>query len=345
MTVEERFEGDIRLITITNKHGMSVEVSNLGAGIVSCVVPDAEGRLADVALGYRNLRDYDHDGPCMGKTPGRYANRIAKGLFSLDGKEYHLAVNNGPNALHGGPEGFQNHLWDVELLPNGVRFTYTSADGEEGYPGEVKAQVEYTVEEDFNRLNIDLRATTTAPTVINLTNHTYWNLRGEDSGSALSHLMTMKASRYLPTDDTLIPTGEMAPVAGTPMDFTVAKELGKDIEQDHPALKYAKGYDASWVVDDWAPGKYQEAVVTLEEPHSGRKLEIGSTQPAAHVYTGNWLTGSPLSKNGKEYADYGGVAVEMQGMPDAPNHPEFPSQVLRPEETYHQIITFTFTAQ
>lgn len=345
MTVEERREGDIRLITIANKHGMSVKVSNLGAGIVSCVVPDAGGNPADVALGYRDLRDYDHDGPCMGKTPGRYANRIAKGHFVIDGKEYTLAVNNGPNALHGGPEGFQNRLWDVELLPNGVRFSYTSADGEEGYPGEVRAEVEYTVEEGFNRLNVDIRATTSAPTVINLTNHTYWNLQGEGSGSALSHLMTMKASRYLPTDNTLIPTGEMAPVAGTPMDFREAKELGKEIDHDFPALKYAKGYDASWVVDDWVPGKYQEAVVTLEDPRSGRKLEIGSTQPAAHVYTGNWLAGSPKSKNGGEYADYAGVAVEMQGMPDAPNKPMFPSQELRPGESYHQSITFTFTAK
>ncbi len=343
MTIEERtLDGGIRLITIANTKGLTVELSNLGAGIVSCVVPDAQGRLADVALGYRNPQDYSHDGPCMGKVPGRYANRIAGGHFSIDGKQYTLAINNGPNALHGGPEGFQNRLWDVELLPNGVRFTYTSADGEEGYPGELKAVAEYTVDEEFNRLNLDLRATTSAPTVVNLTNHTYWNLRGEHSGSALRHLMTMKCSRYLPTDDTLIPTGEMAPVAGTPMDFTAPKELGRDIREEFPALKYAKGYDSSWVVDGWQPGLFQESVVVLEDPESGRRLEIGTTQPAAHVYTGNWLTGSPLSKNGGEYKDYDGVAVEMQGMPDAPNRPEFPSQLLRPGEEYHQIITFTF---
>lgn len=349
MTVEERIspcsKGDIKLVTLTNSKGMSVELSSLGAGIVSVVVPDARGNLADVALGYADPADYLYDGPCAGKIPGRYANRIALGRFSIDGKEYQLAINNGPNALHGGPEGFQNRLWDVELLPNGVRFTYTSADGEEGYPGTLKAVAEYTLEEDFNRLNVDLRATSDKPTVVNLTNHTYWNLRGEGTGTALKHTMRMRCSRFLPGSDSLIPTGEMAPVAGTPMDFTERKELGRDIKADFPALNYAKGYDSSWVIDEYAPGRFVEDVVNLREPESGRILSIGTDQPAAHVYTGNWLAGSPKGKCGCSYEDYEGVAVEMQGMPDAPNKPGFPSQLLRPGEEYRRRITFTFTTE
>lgn len=346
MIIEERTvsspKGDIRLVTISNTKGMTVELSSLGAGIVSVVVPDRDGNLADVALGYANPADYFYDGPCAGKTPGRYANRIAKGCFSIDGVEYRLAVNNGPNALHGGPEGFQNRLWDVCLLPNGVRFSYVSEDGEEGYPGSLEVAVEYTLEEDVNRLSVDIYAKTDAPTVVNLTNHTYWNLKGEGSGSVLSHRMRMQCSCFLPGDETLIPSGEMASVAGTPMDFRSPKELGKDIKVDFPALNYAKGYDSSWAIDGWMPGKFTERVVEIEDPESGRLLEIGTDQPAAHVYTGNWLEGSPAGKCGRSYHDYEGVAVEMQGMPDAPNKPDFPSQLLRPGETYKRKITFTF---
>lgn len=347
MTIEERKvsspKGEITLVTIANGHGMQVELSSLGAGIVSVIVPDRLGNLDDVALGYGNPSDYFYDGPCAGKTPGRYANRIALGKFSIDGKQYQLAVNNGPNALHGGPEGFQNQIWRTELLPNGVRFSYVSKDGEEGYPGTLKAVAEYTLDEEFNRLNIDYHAVTDKPTVINLTNHTYWNLDGEDSGSVLDHTMKMLCSRFLPGSDSLIPTGEMAPVAGTPMDFTSEHALGRDIHADFPAINYAKGYDTSWVIDDWTPGKYIDNVVTVKSEKSGRVLQIGTDQPAAHVYTGNWLAGSPKSKSGREYNDYDGVAVEMQGMPDAPNKPEFPSQLLRPGEEYHRRITFTFT--
>lgn len=346
MTIEERTatspKGDIRLVTISNTKGMVVELSSLGAGIVSVVVPDRYGNLADVALGYATPSDYLYDGPCAGKTPGRYANRIAQGHFSIDGKEYCLAVNNGPNALHGGPEGFQNQIWDVELLPNGVRFSYLSKDGEEGYPGNLKVSVEYTVDEELNRLSVDMRAVTDAPTVINLTNHTYWNLNGEGSGTVLEHRMRMRCSRYLPGDETLIPSGNMDSVVGTPMDFTSFKELGKDIQEDFPALRFAKGYDSSWVIDEWQPGRFSDKVVEIEDPVSGRVLEIGTDQPAAHVYTGNWLSGSPKGKCGRSYNDYEGVAVEMQGMPDAPNKPMFPSQILRPGDTYHRQITFTF---
>lgn len=332
-------KGEIELFTITNDKGSSVELSSLGAGIISLVVPDKNGEMADIVLGYENPADYIYDGPCAGKIPGRYANRIAKGRFTIDGTEYRLTINNGPNALHGGPEGFQNQIWKAEPTLAGVRFTYLSKDGEEGYPGNLMVTAEYTFDND-NRLTLRLHAETDKATVINLTNHTYWNLRGENSGSILDHKMSMRCSHFLPGDDTLIPSGEYAPVTDTPMDFTCAKRLGDDIHADFPAVNYAKGYDSSWVVDGWEKGKLIEGVVFIEDELSGRTLSIDSTQPAAHVYTGNWLDGSPRSKSGRSYHDYDGVAVEMQGMPDAPNHPQFPSQLLRPGESYDQTIRF-----
>lgn len=337
-------KGEIEIFTLTNDNGCSVELSSLGAGIVSVVVPDADGNLADVALGYANPADYIYDGPCAGKVPGRFANRIARGEFEIDGEKFKLAINNGPNALHGGPEGFQNQIWQAEPTLSGVRFTYHSADGEEGYPGNLTVVAEYTWD-NSNRLTLRLSATTDRPTVVNLTNHTYWNLSGEDSGSVLNHEMKMLCSRFLPGDDTLIPSGEMASVADTPMDFTAFKPLGRDIKADFPAINYAKGYDSSWVIDGYEKGKMIDAVVVLRDPASGRVLEIGTTQPAAHVYTGNWLAGSPVSKSGRSYNDYDGVAVEMQAMPDAPNKPMFPSTLLRPGETYSETIRFTFKAE
>ncbi len=334
-------KGTIELFTLTNDSGASVELSNLGAGIISVVVPDRDGNMDDVALGYNNPADYLYDGPCSGKIPGRYANRIAEGKFSIDGKEFQLVINNGPNALHGGPEGFQNQLWNAEEIENGVRFSYTSKDGEENYPGTLKVVAEYTWS-NRNELTIKISAKTDKPTVVNLTNHTYWNLRGENSGSIFDHTMKMKCSRFLPGSNSLIPTGEMASVVGTPMDFTSKKRIGKDIKKDFPAINYAKGYDSSWVIDKWQKGKFIDSVVVIEDSESGRILEIGTTQPAAHIYTGNWLNGSPKSKSGRSYNDYDGIAVECQGMPDAPNKPEFPSQLLMPGDTYCETIRFTF---
>ncbi len=348
VTIESRKatgrKGKITIFTLTNSKGASVELSTLGAGIVSLVVPDREGFLADVVLGYANPDDYFYDGPCAGKVPGRYANRIAGGRFRLDGEEYRLAVNNGPNALHGGPEGFQNQLWDAEEIEGGVRFTYRSADGEEGYPGEMTVVAEYTWDDDC-RLVLCLSATTTAPTVVNLTNHTYWNLKGEGTGSVLDELLTLRAHRFIPTDDTLIPLGETAEVKSTPMDFINSKPLGKDINVDFPALRYGKGYDAGWLLDDWTPGKFITDAVRLEDPQSGRVLTISTDQPVAHIYTGNWLSGSPVGKCGRSYEDYEGVAIELQGVPDAPNQPRFPDQTLRPGETYSRCIEFHLTVK
>jgi len=333
--------GDITLYELTNAHGASVRLSALGAGITGITVPDREGNLADVVLGYKNAGDWFYDGPCAGKVPGRYANRIAKGHLEVDGKTYQLNINNGPNHLHGGPEGFNNKIWDCEMEGDTVVFTLESPDGDEHYPGNLTARVAYTWSDD-NVLKIELGAVTDAPTVVNLTNHTYFNLAGEDKGgTALEQTLQLNCSRYLPTDDTLIPTGELAPVADTPMDFTQAKPLGCDIKQDFPALNYGKGYDNCWVIDGYEDGDMRLAAV-LTDPKSGRQLEISTDQPAAQVYTGNWLEGCPTSKSGKAYHDYDGVAIECQGMPDAPNHANFPSQELRPDEEYRRTILFAF---
>lgn len=332
--------GEITLYTLTNASGASVTLSSLGAGIVAVRVPNRDGKLANVALGYKDPASYLGDGPCAGKIPGRFANRIAKGGFTLDGKTYTLAINNGPNALHGGPTGFMNRIWESKAEGDKVTFTYRAADGEEGYPGNLDVTAEYTWSDD-NKLSLHITAETDAPTVVNLTNHAYFNLDGEDSGSVLDHELQLLASRYLPTDDTQIPTGELAPVAGTPMDFTVAKAIGRDINADFHPLKVGKGYDHCWVIDGYAKSQLKE-VATLSSAKSGRTLVIATTQPGMQVYTGNWLAGCPESISGGAYNDYDGVAIECQGFPDAPNKPAFPSAVLRPGEKYDETITFKF---
>lgn len=337
-------EGDITLFRIENSSGASVELSTLGAGITSVKVPDKFGVIGEVALGYENPADYMADGPCMGKIPGRYANRIAKGHLEIEGKTYQLNINNGPNALHGGPSGFQNHIWDAQMIPNGVRFSYISKDGEENYPGTLSVTAEYTWSED-NVLTLVMKATTDAPTVVNLTNHCYFNLEGADSGTVLKHKLQLKASNYLPTDSTQIPTGELAAVKDTPMDFTQPKEIGIDIDADFEPLKIGKGYDHCWAIDQWEKGKLVEGSVVLAAPSSGRMLTISSTQPGVQVYTGNWLSGSPVNKSGVSYNDYDGVAIEMQGFPDAPNKSQFPSQELKPDQTYNETIKFAFSVE
>ena len=330
--------GEITVYRLENAAGGVVELSTLGAGMLAVIVPDRDGNMENVVLSYRDPADYLNDGPCLGKVPGRYANRIAGGRLEIDGKKYQLAVNNGPNALHGGPTGFQNRIWDAEELPDGIRFTYRSADGEEAYPGNLTAVAEYHWN-DNNELTLHLSATTDAPTVVNLTNHTYWNLNGADTGSALDHQLLIRAENYIPTDDTLVPVG-VEPVEGTPMDFRAFATLGDHIKDDFPALKYGKGYDAGWLLDDWQPGKMIESAVELRSPKTGRRLVIDTDQPDAHVYTGNWLAGCPENRSGRSYNDYDGIAIELQGVPDAPNQPRFPSQLLRPGETYLRTIRY-----
>ena len=329
------------MIHLINKNGASVMLTERGAGIVSIVVPDRNGVMGDVVLGYRDEESYLGDGPCAGKIPGRFANRIAGGCFTLDGREYQLVKNNPDYQLHGGPDGFSNRLWKAtQTSDTRVTFTLDSPDGDQGYPGAMHVEATYTWGDD-NALTLEIKATADKPTVVNLTNHTYWNLDGEDSGSIFDHVLRINASRWLVTSEALIPTGELASVEGTPMDFRTAKPIGRDIKADFPALHYGKGYDNCWVLDG-QPGLKLAAELSSET--SGRHLEIWTDQPAAQVYTGNWLDGSPVSKSGRSYRDYDGVAIECQGFPDAPNHPDFPSCVLRPGETYSRTIIFKLNA-
>ena len=330
---------EIFLYTLKNASGASVQLCSVGAGIVSIVVPDKAGKMEDVVIGYKKAEDYFADGPCSGKVPGRYANRIAKGKFTLDGVEYTLPVNNGPNHLHGGPDGFQNQVWESRIEGDAVEFLYYSADGEAGYPGNLKAMAHYTWGED-NSLKLILTAETDKPTVVNLTNHVYINLDGEASGSVLNHKLELNASQFLPTDETLIPQGEPADVAGTPMDFVEAKPIGQDIKADFPALNYGKGYDNCYLIDGAMPGQLSEAA-QLWGPKSGRHLTVLTTQPAVQVYTGNWLKGCPMGKT-RAYEDYDGVAIECQHCPDSPNRPDFPSTVLRPGEVMEEAIIWVF---
>ncbi len=252
-------------------------------------------------------------------------------------KWFDLVKNNPEYQLHGGPDGFANRLWKVLRSSEcQVLFALDSPDGDQGYPGAMHVEALYSWEDD-NSLRLEITATTDAPTVINLTNHTYWNLDGEDSGSILGHALKLNASRWLATSEALIPTGEFAPVEDTPMDFRTAKPIGRDIKADFPALKYGKGYDNCWVLDG-ATGL--KLAAELSSAVSGRRLEVWTDQPAAQVYTGNWLEGSPVSKSGRSYHDYDGVAIECQDLPDAPNHPAFPSTELRPGQTYRRTILF-----
>jgi len=318
-------KGDITIYKLTNSLCCYVELSTLGAGILSIVVPDSKGVMTDVALGYRNPADYLYDGPCMGKVPGRYANRIAKGEFTLEGKHYTLPINNGPNSLHGGPEGFQNQLWNATCQESegvsSVVFSLFSADGEMGYPGNLIAKVCYSWQ-DNNRLSMAFFTFADRPSIANLTNHTYFNLNGENSGSVLNHTLWLKYHHYLPTDDTLIPTGEIASIINTPMDFnSQAKTLGKDISCNFPALTFGKGYDNCWCTPEVT--HELDLVACLNGDQSGIILEVETDYPGVQIYTGNWLSGSPLSKSGRSYNDYDGVAIECQYWPDSPNHPEW----------------------
>ena len=320
--------------------GLRASIIPFGCRIVSLEAPDRSGKTANVVLGHDTLDPYLDPENFQGTAVGRYANRIAGGKFSIGDKTYTLAKNNGENALHGGPTGFANRLWQGETTGDGVAFTRTSPDGEEGYPGTLTARIAYAWDDDCC-LTVLLEAACDAPTIVNLTNHSYWNLAGENAGSVLGHKLRLRASRWLPTDETLIPTGELAGVAGTPMDFRTSKPLGRDIRADFPALRYGKGYDNCWAVDDWRADE-ETTVAELYDPKSGRRLSVRSTQPGVQVYTGNWLAGSPLSKSGRPYADYDGVAIECQGFPDAPNRPDFPSAELRPGEAYRRTIRFRF---
>ena len=327
----------VEIYTITNAHGLRARVMTWGAGLVEMRVPDREGTLADVTLGFDKLDGYLTRHPYFGTTTGRYANRIAKGAFTLDGKEYKLAVNNGPNHLHGGLKGFDHRNWKGEIVPNGVRFSYTSADGEEGYPGELKVAVTYSLT-DTNELRLDYEATTDKATVLNLTNHAYWNLAGEGTGVILDHELTLHAAKFTAVDETSIPTGKIEACAGGAMDFTTGKTIGKDY------AKVMGGYDHNYVIDSAKPGALTLAA-EVREPKSGRVMKVSTTEPGVQLYTANYLDGTVMGKGGKAYRKNFALCLETQHFPDSPNHPDFPTTVLRPGGTFKSTTVYAFSAK
>ena len=324
----------VEIFTLTNANGLHARVMTWGAGLVEMHAPDRNGKLADVTLGFDRLDGYLKRHPYFGTTTGRYANRIAKGAFTLDGKTYRLAINNAPNHLHGGLKGFDLRNWKGEIVENGVRFSYTSADGEEGYPGALKVAITYTLS-DKNELRLDYEATTDQPTVVNLTNHAYWNLAGAGAGDILGHELTLHPAKFTPVDDTGIPTGKIEEVAGGAMDFTTAKTVGRDF------AKVAGGYDHNYVIDHEKSGTVSLAA-EVREPRSGRVMRVSTTEPGIQFYTGNFLDGSVIGKSGVAYQKNYGLCLETQHYPDSPNRPEFPTTVLRPGETFRSTTAYTF---
>jgi aldose 1-epimerase len=337
----------VTLYTLTNARGMVVKITDYGCIVTEIHVPDKNGTMADVALGFDNLKGYLGKSPFFGAVAGRVANRIAKGKFSLDGKDYTLAVNNGPNALHGGLKGFDKKVWQFragEQIPGfpTVDFHYKSPDGEEGYPGNLDAYVSYRLGDD-NDLRIDYFATTDKATPVNLTNHSYFNLAGQGDGTILDHIVTMAADKFTPVDDTLIPTGEMKSVKGTPFDFTTPRAIGERIRQvgGNPV-----GYDHNFVLRQPRGDSNMPALgVRVKDPKSGRVLEMFTTEPGVQFYTGNFLDGTVAGKGGVKYPQYGGFCLEAQHFPDSINNSKFPSVVLRPGRQYQQTTVYKFSAE
>jgi aldose 1-epimerase len=333
----------VELYVLTNAHGMQAKIMTYGAILTELDVPDRNGKLGDVVLGFDDLKGYLAGHPFFGSTVGRVANRIAKGRFTLDGKEYKLATNNGPNALHGGLKGFDKVVWRADLPQDDaagreVRFSYRSRDGEEGYPGNLSIAVTYTLT-DKNELKIDYTATTDKPTPVNLSNHSYFNLAGPASGNILDHELMITADKYTPVDDTLIPTGEIKPVRGTPLDFTTPHKIGERIGE----LKATGGYDHNFVLRG---GPTRPALAArVVEPKTGRVMEMFTTEPGVQFYTGNFLDGKTKGKGGVAYQKHQGFCLEAQHFPDSVNHPEFPSVILRPGQTYTQTTVYQFSTK
>jgi len=335
----------IKLYTLKNANGMTVKVTNYGAIITSIVVPDRNGNFADVALGYYRVEDYINavDKPYFGAIVGRYGNRIAKGEFTLEGETYTLAKNNGENHLHGGVIGFDKVVWDASYEPskNKLKLSYLAKDKEEGYPGNLSIAVSYMLTSD-NRIVVDYSATTDKATPVNLTQHTYFNLKGEGDGTILDHELMLNAKHYTPVDKTLIPTGEVSAVGDTPFDFTVAKAIGRDISQDHQQLEFGLGYDHNWVLDKEGNEGQLTLAARVYEPTKGRVLEIHTTEPGIQFYCGNFLDGRLKGKSGKPYVHRGGFCLETQHYPDSPNQASFPSTILEPGSEYKTQTTFHF---
>jgi aldose 1-epimerase len=338
----------VDLYTLTNKNGIELGVMTYGAIVTKVKTPDRKGQFADVVLGFDTFDGYLTKNPYFGAVVGRYGNRIAKGHFKLDGKDYTLAINNGPNSLHGGLKGFDKVVWTGRDASSGstpaVELTYLSKDGEEGYPGNLTVKVKYTLT-DANEVGIDYSATTDKTTVTNITNHTYFNLSGAGNGDILSDLLMLNASRFTPVDAGLIPTGELKPVANTPFDFTKPTVIGARIDQPgDQQLKIAGGYDHNWVIDNPTPGELAIAAV-VTDPSSGRVLEVSTTQPGVQFYTGNFLDGTNTGKGGKVYGKRAALCLETQHFPDSPNHPKFPTTTLKPGETMTSRTVWKFSTQ
>ncbi len=333
----------IDMFTLTNAHGIEVKAISYGGIITSLKTPDRNGHLGDIVLGFDTPDGYLQPHPFFGAIVGRYGNRIAKGSFTLDGHAYPLVKNNGPNHLHGGTKGFDKVVWDAETFEKpegvGVVFTRTSPDEEEGYPGNLRARVTYTLTPG-DELAIEYVATTDKPTIVNLTQHSYFNLAGEGSGDILGHELTINADRFTPVDATLIPTGELASVEGTPFDFRKPTAIGARIDQQNPQLQYGPGYDHNWVLN--RKGSGPELAARVYDPKSGRTLEVATTEPGVQFYAGNFLDGKIKGKGGHVYGRRTGLCLETQHFPDSPNHANFPSTELRPGQEYRSKTVWKF---
>lgn len=329
--------------TLSNASGMEVKLITFGGILTSIHVPDRNGNFANVALGFDSLAKYEAEHPYFGAITGRYANRIAGGKFELDGLEYPLHKQDGRSSLHGGRVGFDKRIWSARQVDHGVELSYLSPDGEEGYPGNLKVKVRYSLNID-NVLRIDYSATTDAPTVLNLTNHSYFNLMGEGEGTIYDHILTLNADRYTPTDASQVPTGEIAPVAGTPFDFRLPKAIGPGQRSAHPQIVMAKGYDHNFVLKraGLADGELGFAA-RVYEPRSGRVMEVWTTEPGVQFYAGNVLDTTLVGASGRLYRQSDGLALETQHFPDSPNQPGFPSTVLRPGERFQSATEYRFS--
>lgn len=338
--------GDADLYTLTNKSGVSAKITNYGATVVSLFVPDKNGKLEDIVLGYDTPEDYAKGTSYFGAIVGRYGNRIGKGKFSIDGTEYKLAVNNGENHLHGGIVGYNKVMWNAEPVDteNGpsLKLTYMSKDGEEGYPGNVKLEVIYTLTNN-NELKIEYSAVTDKPTIFNPTHHSYFNLSGGRENKILDHELMLNADKYTPVDAGLITTGKLENVENTPMDFRKPVKIGAGIDKDFEQLKFGKGYDHNWVLNNW--DKTVKLAATVYEPASGRFMEVHTDQPGIQFYAGNFLDGTGTGKNGKPYQHRTGFCLETQHFPDSPNKPEFPSVRLNPGDTYRHTTIYKFSTK
>ena len=334
----------VKLFTLRNASGATATICNYGGLVTSLKMPDKRGQFGDVVLGYDNVADYIKSSPYFGALVGRYGNRIALGQFTLDGKQYTLATNNVPNSLHGGVKGFDKVMWSAKCYQSAdgpsLELTYLSHDGEEGYPGNLSVTAVYTLTDD-NSLKLVYTATTDKATVLNLTHHSYFNLAGK--GDILNHSVMIPADKFTPVDSTLIPTGELKPVAGTPFDFRTPTTIGARIGQDDDQLKFGKGYDHNWVINK--PTGEMGLMARVTEPASGRVLEVYSAEPGLQFYSGNFLDGTLTGKGGWVYQFRNAFCMEPQHFPDSPNQPSFPSVVLRPGETYHNTIIYKFSVQ